>query len=320
MKPQDLGLLCLAVLLAHTRTASVQAVESTLTIQPSIADTFVNSMYLHTKYPEDPHGYLWSIFAGNMYVEYDSYKLYGSSRIYIKFNITSIPKDAKILSANMCLYMYDPPKTTQEFETYRVLSDWNQHQLTWRTQPPVASTPTSTATINPKPTETWICWEITRDLKMWHSEPTKNYGMMMKIKQEMNASGQLASFYPKESTQPQELKPKLVVRVDWHEPIGSTPPTPSPRETPTHTPAYTPPPTTAQPTQTKNATQPAESKSGTTVDSTELLSVLLLAAIIGGAILALRRIPKQRGSHRQEKLNRVMMRWASKMVEVGNSL
>jgi hypothetical protein len=184
----------------------------------------------------------------------------------------------------------------------------------------VASTPTSTATINPKPTETWICWETTRDLKMWHSEPTKNYGMMMKIKQEMNASGQLASFYPKESTQPQELKPKLVVRVDWHEPIGSTPPTPSPRETPTHTPAYTPPPTTAQPTQTKNATQPAESKSGTTVDSTELLSVLLLAAIIGGAILALRRIPKQRGSHRQEKLNRVMMRWASKMVEVGNSL
>jgi len=296
----------------------VQAVESTLTIRPSLADTFVNSMYLHTKYPEDPHGYLWAIFVGNMYVEYDSYKLYGSSRIYIKFNITSIPKDAKILSANMCLYMYDPPKTTQEFETYLVLSDWDQHKLTWRTQPPVAGTPTSTATINPKPTETWICWEITNDLGTWHSEPTKNHGMMIKIKHEMNASDQLASFYPRESTQSQELKPKLVVRVDWHEPIDPTAPTTSPKETPAHTPTSTSPPTTTtQPTQTENPTQPAVSKPGTTVDPTVLFSVLFLAATLGGAILALRRILKQRSSHRQEKSNHVMMRWASRMAEVG---
>jgi len=146
---KTLILVLLSFLLVQLQAVNVWAVESTLIIQPSIADTFVNSMYLQTKYPEDPHGYLWSIFAGNMYVEYDSYKLYGSSRIYVKFNITSIPKDAKVLSANMCLFMFDPPKAAQEFETYRVLADWNQHQLTWRTQPPTTRTRTSATTITP---------------------------------------------------------------------------------------------------------------------------------------------------------------------------
>jgi hypothetical protein len=184
-------------------------------------------MYLHTQYPEEPHGYLWALFVGNMYVEYDSYKLYGNSRIYIKFNTTSIPQDARILSANMCLYLYDPPKTSQEYETHRVMSDWNEHKLTWRTQPPYVQAPTSTTIIRPTPTETWVFWDITSDLKTWHSRTENNYGTMIKIKNEVNASDQVASFYPKQALQPDERKPKLVVRVDWHEPITTASPTAS---------------------------------------------------------------------------------------------
>ena len=227
LKPQHTSLIILGIILLTVETVNCRALESTIVIQPSVGDTFVNSMYLHTQYPEEPHGYLWALFVGNMYVEYDSYKLYGNSRIYIKFNTTSIPQDARILSANMCLYLYDPPKTSQEYETHRVMSDWNEHKLTWRTQPPYVQAPTSTTIIRPTPTETWVFWDITSDLKTWHSRTENNYGTMIKIKNEVNASDQVASFYPKQALQPDERKPKLVVRVDWHEPITTASPTAS---------------------------------------------------------------------------------------------
>ena len=200
---------------------SCHAVESTVTIQPSIEDTFVNNMYLKHKYPEEPHGYLWAIFAGNMYTEYDSFKGYGSSRIYIKFNTTSIPSDAKIISAELCLYMYDPPKTNQEFEAYRVLSEWNEHNLTWINQPGFVEKSSSITAIQPLPSAKWICWEITEDVRTWHSGAAHNYGTMIRIKNEVNASDQVASFYPSETLQEKQLAPKLTIKIDWHKEIES---------------------------------------------------------------------------------------------------
>ncbi|MFC1507053.1 DNRLRE domain-containing protein [Thermoproteota archaeon] len=197
------------------------AIESTITIQPSIEDTFVNSMYLQHKYPEEPHGYFWAMFAGNMYTEYDSFKGYGSSRIYIKFNTTSIPSDAKIISAELCLYMYDPPKTNQEFEAYRVLSEWNEHNLTWINQPDFVEKSSSITAIQALPSEKWICWEITEDVRTWHSGAAHNYGTMIRIKNEVNASDQVASFYPSETLQEKQLTPKLTIRIDWDKEIES---------------------------------------------------------------------------------------------------
>jgi hypothetical protein len=197
------------------------AIESTITIQPSIEDTFVNSMYLQHKYPEEPHGYFWAMFAGNMYTEYDSFKGYGSSRIYIKFNTTSIPSDAKIISAELCLYMYDPPKTNQEFEAYRVLSEWNEHNLTWINQPDFVEKSSSITAIQALPSEKWICWEITEDVRTWHSGAAHNYGTMIRIKNEVNASDQVASFYPSETLQENQLTPKLTIRIDWDKEIES---------------------------------------------------------------------------------------------------
>lgn len=298
MKPRNIGLLLLAVFLACAPIVNSGAVESTITIQPSIADTWVNSMYLHTKYPEDPHGYLWGLFSGNMYVEYDSYKLYGSSRIYIKFNISSIPRDATVLSANMCLYMYDPPRTSQEFEAYKVLSDWDQHKLIWKTQPPTVQTPTSTATINPTPKEAWICWGVTDDLRMWHSGSAENYGMMMKIKNEINASDQLASFYPREGNQPADLKPKLVIKVDWHTPLTTTSsPTLTPKETPNQTPMPTSPTTTMMPTSIYTTKEPLKPQQNSNLLT--LVVILILASIAGGTMLVLRKSLRRKASSKR---------------------
>ncbi|MCJ7760888.1 DNRLRE domain-containing protein [Candidatus Bathyarchaeota archaeon] len=288
LKPQHTSLIILGILLLTVQTVNCRALESTLVIQPSVGDTFVNSMYLHTKYPEEPHGYLWALFAGNMYVEYNSYKLYGNSRIYIKFNITSIPQDAKILSANMCLYMYDPPKTSQEFETHRVMSDWNEHKLTWRTQPPYVKAPTSTTIIRPTPIEAWVCWDITSDLKMWHSRTANNYGTMIKIKNEINASDQLASYYPKQALQPDERKPKLVVRVDWYKPITTASPTAS--SSPTSEPStstQSPKPTSTVPPPANDGPKQSPEVGDHTNPTLIIQTSILVSAAVVGVILIL---------------------------------
>ena len=235
------------------------AVESTVTIQPSIEDTFVNNMYLKHKYPEEPHGYLWAIFAGNMYTEYDSFKGYGSSRIYIRFNTTSIPSDAKIISAELCLYMYDSPKTNQEFEAHRVLSEWNEHNLTWIIQPDFVEKSSSSTTIPSSPSVSWICWEITEDVKMWHSGAAHNYGTMIRIKNEINASDQVASFHPSETLQEKPLTPKLIIKIDWN------------KEIETKTTTDTPPPTKEQssPTEKQSTISPTKSPS-TTITKTDI--------------------------------------------------
>jgi hypothetical protein len=214
-------ILLLLVLPIQIWITSCYAIESTITIQPSTEDTFVNNMYLKHKYPEEPHGYLWAIFAGNMYTEYDSFKGYGSSRIYIRFNTTSIPSDAKIISAELCLYMYDSPKTNHEFEVHRVLSEWNEHNLTWINQPDFVEKASSTTTITSSPSESWICWEITEDVRMWHSGVAHNYGTMIRIKNEVNASEQVASFHPSETLQEKPLTPKLIIKIDWDKEIES---------------------------------------------------------------------------------------------------
>jgi len=295
LKPQNTSLIILGILLLTVQTVNCRALESTLVIQPSVGDTFVNSMYLHTKYPEEPHGYLWALFVGNMYVEYDAYKLYGNSRIYIKFNITSIPQDARILSANMCLYMYDPPKTSQEFETHRVMSDWNEHKLTWRTQPPYVKAPTSTTIIRPTPTEAWVFWDITSDLKTWHSRTANNYGTMIKIKNEINASDQLASFYPKQALQPDERKPKLVVIVDWYEPITTASPTAS--VSPTSEPStstQSPKPTSPVPPPANDSPKRSPEVGDQTNTTRIIQTSILVSVAVVGIILILHKRSKRK--------------------------
>jgi len=134
-----------------------------------------------------------------------------------------------------------------------------------------------------------VCWEITNDLKIWHSGSAENHGMMIKIKHEMNASDQVVSFYPRESTQPQELKPKLVVRVDWHKPVNSTPsPTPLQKETLTHTPSPTPTTMIGPPAPTETPTQQPALEPQAPADPL-MLSIIPVLAIVLCVVFVLRR-------------------------------
>ena len=190
--------------------SQAKCIRSSITIQ-SFADTFVNSMYLHTKYPERPHGYLWGMFAGNMY--YKAENIFGSARTYLRFNLSSITPDFQIVSATLRLYIYDAPATAKRFDIHVVYEDWDEGQLIWINQPDFCETYID-STIIESMADRWISWDVTEATKAWHSHRYENYGMMIKISEERNATDELASFYPKENLEGPEFRPKLEVTVE----------------------------------------------------------------------------------------------------------
>ncbi len=185
-------------------------IRSSITIESS-ADTFVNSMYLQTKLPEKPHGYLWGMFAGNMY--YSAENVFGATRTYLRFNLSSITPDFQIVSAILRLYLYDAPARAESFDVHIVYQDWDEDQLIWINQPDFSETSVDSSIID-SITDRWISWNITETTKAWHSNQYENYGVMIKINEERNATDELASFCPKENLKGPEFRPKLEVTVE----------------------------------------------------------------------------------------------------------
>jgi hypothetical protein len=190
--------------------SQVRCNENIILIQPSDADTYVSSMYLYTKYPEKPHGYLWGMFAGNTY--YNGEDVYGSQRIYIKFDLDSIPKKREIMNASLQLYLYSSPSTTQRYNTHLVIENWDEDELVWVNQPDFLENPSSSILID-STSDVWINWDITEAVRAWYSHTTENYGLMIKIANERNATDENAAFHPKEAFSA-ELRPKLVIHLD----------------------------------------------------------------------------------------------------------
>jgi len=194
---------------------AVYAVQSTIIIQPSTADTYANSfdVIIHRA---PGHGEDLGMFVGNCYFAPE--KLYGSARSFVRFNLTDIPSKVEIKKAFLKLYMYGAPASPQTYEAYRITSDWSEHWLNWTVQPTYASYPTNYTTINPTPSTGWISWDITEDVKAWYSGSFPNYGTMLKIKFERNASDEVAAFCPRE-IRDADLRPKLEVTLESEVPI-----------------------------------------------------------------------------------------------------
>ena len=207
--------LILALTVAFSNLNAAYAVQSTLVIQPSAADTYANSfdVIIHRA---PGHGEDLGIFVGNCYFAHE--KLYGSARSFVRFNLTDIPSDSEVVKAFLKLYMYSAPISPQIYEAYRITSDWSEHWLNWTVQPTYAPYPTNYTTVNPTPSTGWISWDITEDVKAWHSGRSPNYGTMLKIKFERNASDEVAAFYPREIRYT-DLRPKLEVTLESEVPI-----------------------------------------------------------------------------------------------------
>jgi hypothetical protein len=194
-----------SVLLQSTSLAVGQA---TVTLYPT-ADNYADS-----KYPERGHyGKVAVLYVGNSYDH--AQDIWGSERIYIRFNLNELPKQHVILHAALILWQFYAPKTNQTYETHRVLGDWNETTQNWNTQPSWSTDKTSEA-IAPATEGVAVQWDITKDVQASYGGQAPNYGTMIKVAKEEHAKDASSGFwsreYPVDSHE--EWKPRLVVTLD----------------------------------------------------------------------------------------------------------
>jgi hypothetical protein len=165
---------------------------------PAVADNYVDS-----KYPKSAYGSTSFLFVGNKHDREQD--VWGSERIYIRFDLSSLPKNRVILRATLWLWQYYAPSANQTYEAHRVLGDWNETTENWENQPAWASEKTSEAVV-PTLTEAAVEWDITKDVAAWHSMKAPNHGTMIKVAKETRdpdaSSGFWGRIYPVEKWQP----------------------------------------------------------------------------------------------------------------------
>jgi len=97
------------------------------------ADNYADSMY-----PNSMYGNRLVLYVGNSVDR--AQNLSGPGRIYIQFDLSTIPRHTSVVSAEMSLYQLYAPTSSQSFEVHMVRSAWNETKMNWKTQP--ASDPT----------------------------------------------------------------------------------------------------------------------------------------------------------------------------------
>ena len=195
-------LVSLLVMSALVQDLTLATGQANLTLY-AVADNYVDS-----KYPELAHyGKSPTLYVGNSYDH--AQDIWGSERIYIRFNLTGIPENRVIEQATLRLWQFYAPKWNQNYETHRVLGDWNETAQNWNTQPSWDLAVTSQV-IAPNQREVAVEWEITTDVRAWYKGEARNFGTMIKVVEEEHVQDASSGFWSREYPV-EEWKPRLVI-------------------------------------------------------------------------------------------------------------
>jgi hypothetical protein len=173
----------------------------------------VTDNYADSKYPQlGMYGHMSFLYVGNSYDHEQD--VWGSERIYIRFDMMTVPKGIMIQNATLRLWQFYAPASPQEYEVHRVLGDWKEGTENWNNQPSWDGTTTSTA-VAPDRTEVAVEWDITRDVQAWISGQAKNYGIMIKVAKEQRVKDASSGFWSREYPvgSHEEWRPALIISV-----------------------------------------------------------------------------------------------------------
>lgn len=154
------------------------ALAASIILQPN--ETFSKDSYLNEDNPNNNYGNLVSILVDSEAAK----PLQG----IIQFNISSIPANAIINSANFQIYYTGTSGDTVGTQIKRVTSNWLENGVTWNsngiglwTNPggDYATTNYSILTIGTTP-NIWLNYNITTLVKQWYNGTYNNYGMIIK--------------------------------------------------------------------------------------------------------------------------------------------
>ncbi|MEM2882221.1 MAG: DNRLRE domain-containing protein [Candidatus Bathyarchaeia archaeon] len=197
-----------------------------IVIKPPSADTYVSSFVYEVgkeKVYPGPYGASEGLFVGNAYDR--AFKIYGHGRAYLRFDTSRVPAGAKILRAELRLFLYQAPKRELKYLAFRVLGPWDEKTMKWADQPPMAESPTAWTIVGTKALA-WVSWDIKRDVELWIKNPSSNFGIALKIEEERDADGEIAAFDSKEgvhSVDGERAVPRLEIAYSGPRAPGAIP-------------------------------------------------------------------------------------------------
>jgi len=165
------------------------------------ADTYVSTQNPNTNYGNEPF-----LLAGATQYQWGHWYKYNA---YVRFNISSIPQDAYILSASIGLYLDHPGGNAvyRGFDIYRVESAWNEPNITWNNQPGCAVNESYHLVLTSYMYDTWSQFNVTEDVRMWHNGSATNFGHVLKIDDEREAT----TYWCSRENEQCDLRPVLFV-------------------------------------------------------------------------------------------------------------
>ena len=115
---------------------------------------------------------------------------YNCGRSVLKFDLSSIPSNAVILSATLDLYGYGPASSTGQVTSVgnagnnpclisRVSSSWTELGVTWNSQPTITSQDEDTLAVSTSFNQNYLGVDVTNMVTTMHQNQAINYGFML---------------------------------------------------------------------------------------------------------------------------------------------
>lgn len=132
------------------------------------------------------------------------------TRLYIQFDLSSIPANARIVDADLLLYQYFTFGGSDfTIELLKINNSWDESTISWDLQPTRSSDPIISSSITAGAT-TWESWDIDDLVQAWLDGGIANYGAVLKDTYETSGDT-IAYFYTSDYTTDTTKRPKLVI-------------------------------------------------------------------------------------------------------------
>jgi hypothetical protein len=183
-----------------TETVTI-VVEPVKIIQPGPADgkdTWVGTFKKNENYGSNEH-----LFIGRLDGDVE--------RALLWFDVSAIPANSVIMSADLQLYQYNTWGSLDSFTigAHRINSSWQLDTVTWDTNTSFNSSPVNTIEVFPT-AGTWLSWNIINLLQKWVNKTVNNYGVLLKKTNESSGGTDISCWTSRYTDNP-SLRPKLEI-------------------------------------------------------------------------------------------------------------
>jgi len=181
----------------------IYASTQTITLQPGIygKDAAINSSIPAGNFGSDPLGWVGDSSSA-------------ITRLYIRYDLSSVPVNAKIVNANLVLYQdYTFGENDFAIGLHKINDDWNETTINWDLQPTSSLAPISISNITAG-AQIWKSWNIADLVQSWLNGDITNHGAVLKDTDE--TSGNTTVYFNTSDYFNSTYRPKL--EIDYYSP------------------------------------------------------------------------------------------------------